>query len=296
MISLHFPWWMLALLVGVQFWPVTLAAALVSAAVAVMTRGIPRVIAALISVAFGGVLVIAVALGLSRLREAGRMRAYDKAVHETLGSARVVDGLALPAGTDLEWTGVDRVHLRMAGLPRPTCLLGLDVEWIARSGDGTGWDVQTPKPTVVEGWTCNEVGVHLSPRGRLRGCRLAGGRLWQGWPIPGDTPLDLSKAGEVGIALIESAIPAPEIGRSVPATGGMSFNADGSLDQVHFNEDDPLVVRGVRLWNSVTWVYSPASLGRGRRRRPLAVRGATLPPESREVEVRAADGRVTPRD
>ncbi len=89
---------------------------------------------------------------------------------------------------------------------------------------------------------------------------------------------------------------APEIGHRLTATGGFSFNADGSLDRFYFEPEDPLVVAGRRLWNTVQWSYDPATDGQGRHRRPVTVRGTLVSTESGaggDVIVRLADGRVS---
>ena len=128
-------------------------------------------------------------------------------------------------------------------------LLGASITWMQRSNDGEDWNVQLATPKVIEGWTCGTVGVRLSPKGRLRTCRLSAGRRWRGWPIPSDSFLKLAAADHAVQVTFTGAspIPALEIGRSIPATGGGTFNADGSLRQLYFEEEDPLLVHGLRL-------------------------------------------------
>ena len=175
------------------------------------------------------------------------------------------------------------------------------VSWIARDDDGSDCDLKLPEPEKVEGWTRDRIGIRVSAKSQLRSCRLGAERGWQGWPIPADSLLDLTKGdGKVGLVLpIGTSMAAPEIGHPITATGGFAFNSDGSLDNFYFQVNDPLLVAGKRLWNTIHWVYDPATFGQGRHRRALTVRGslASLDNDMSEaVAIRLADGQVTSDD
>ncbi len=305
-IGLSIPWWFAIVFLGMMFWPVTLALGLTFLAAALLTRGLVRVCAGVLAIVLAADLVFAARIAIDHAVEDRKAYAFEARINQTLEHPLVVDGLALPAGTEVQWSNESRRHLRSANLPSPTPLLGLQLSFVSASDDGQGWDVQMPSPPKIDGWTCDTKGlVQVSAQGRLRSCTLATARGWQGWTLPAGSLLELTAPdGEVGLALpMGASLPAPEIGHAIPATGQFRFNADGSLHDVYFDGKDPLVVRGVPLWNEVTWTYDPVTIGQGRRRRPTAVSGAvseTTPNRPKGltglVSIRTTDGQITPTD
>lgn len=285
------------MILGVEGWPVVLVAGLVLAIVAVAARGWVRGVAIVLVIPCVVILSTAAWWGLDARKRDRETAAFEAETHEVLDRDRVVNGIPLPAGTAVEWTGVDRAQLKNADPPEPFLVFGLRISWLSRADDGSSWDVQLPEPAQIEGWTCETVGVRLSVAGRLLSCRLAAERLWQGWPIPAGSFLELNgESGKVGLAIpIGTSMAAPEIGHDLTSTGGFKLNSDGSLDQFYFEPDAPLSVAGMQLWNTVEWSYDPASLGQGRRRRALTVRGSLMDQANGmggTVTIRLADGQV----
>ena len=159
--------------------------------------------------------------------------------------------------------------------PSVIAQLGLQADRAQRTVDG-GWAVHLTRPQAVDGWTCLPDLVELTLDGHLRRCALASAHDWNGWPLP---PLTLVTPGEGTLGIVvppDAPVMAPEIGRPLPATGGMTLNADGSLDSVYFDAEAPLLVCGRPLWSTVRWRYDAATLGQGRTRPPAAVTGASL--------------------
>ena len=299
MLTLNLPWWLVVVILGVEGWPLVLAAGLGLTVLAVLTRGWVRITALVLLLPCAGITCIA-AVWSVHARTQGRETAdFEARIHEVLEQDRVVNGLALPAGTEIQWAGVDRSQLRYANLPEPIRLFGLHVIWLGRADAGSGWDLRLPEPEPIEGWTCERIGVRVSDVGRLQSCNLAAGRMWRGWPIPGGSLLDLATTGTIGLALpMGASLPAPEIGHPLTATSGFSLNADGSLNRFYFEDDDPLLVAGMRLWNTVEWTYDPATMGQGRRR-ALTVRGSLILPDgglAGTVVIRLSDGQVVGTD
>ncbi len=300
MLALNWPWWFVVLIVAVEAWPVALGLGLSFLALAVFARRWLRWVSLLIALPCLAATLVAAWWGIDRWRQDRETAVFEAKIHQVLERDQVIEGLALPAGTALQWRDVDHRQLRMASPPDPVVLFGLHVSWIQRTDDGEGWDLMLPGPELVEGWRCAGLGVQVSRTGQLRSCRLAAGRRWRGWPIPDGSLLDLTTADKVGLALPDGAsMAALEIGHAITATGAFSFNADGSLDRFSFPDDDPLVVAGRRLGNTVQWSYDPATLGQGRRRRPVTVRGTLAAADGsggEDVIIRLSDGRVTPAE
>ena len=299
MLTLNLPWWFVVVILGVEGWPFVLAAGLGLTVLAVLTRGWVRITALVLLLPCAAITCLAAVWGVHARTQDRETADFEARIHEVLEQDRVVNGVALPAGTEIQWTDVDRSQLRYASLPEPIRLFGLHVIWLGRADAGSGWDLQLPEPEPIEGWTCERIGVRVSDTGRLRSCDLAAGRIWRGWPIPAGSLLDLATTGKIGLALPRGAsLPAPEIGHPLTATGGFSLNADGSLSRFYFEGDDPLLVAGMQLCNTVEWVYDPATMGQGRRR-ALTVRGSLISPDGGSagtVVIRLSDGQVVGTD
>lgn len=295
--TLNWPWWFLVLVVGVVNWPVVLGAAVPLLFVSVFMRGWVRwaaLVAALPCLAVTGVAAWW-ALG-DRQRDA-QLAEFEARTHQTLEQYAVAGGLKLPAGTELRWSDVDHLHLQTASPPAPVLLFGVHVSWISWADDASGWDLQLAEPGTIDGWTCNLVGLRVSLDGKLRHCSLAAGRAWHGWPIPAGSLVDLTTPDKVGLVLpTGTSMAAPEIGHRITDTGGFAFNADGSLDNFYFDAQDPLLVAGRRLWNTVQWTYEPATYGQGRHRHAIAVRGSQVLDGNygENIVIRLRDGKVTP--
>ena len=302
-ISITIPPWLLLILLGIEAWPVALVLALSTGVMAVLTRGAWRVAALLVT----GLLVLDLAAAglfwVQRSSSDAKAQAFEASIHSTLDTVRVIDGVLLPAQTEVTWTDPSHAHLRQASPPQPTNILGVKADWMEREADGR-WTVQLTSPQAIDGWTCQTTGVKLGRDGHLRGCSLSAGRNWNGWPIPAGTLLNLDSPGKT-IGMVFPAnrpVMAHEIGRPLPATGSMSMNADGSLNRVYFENNAPLVVRGIPLWNTVTWDYAASTFGQGRDRPPIAYNGA-IPTEltydgrtilpGTEVTIRLSDGALT---
>ena len=297
MLTLNRPWWFFVLILGVEFWPVALGIAAGMLILVAFTWGRVRWVALVMAVPCLAVTAVAAWWAVEAQQRDRETAAFEARVNGVLDRDQVVNGFPLPAGTTIRWRDVDHRQLSMASPPNPITLFGLRVSWVQLADDGQGWDLQLTEPEPVEGWTCATIGVRVSAAGRLRSCQLAAGRAWQRWPIPAGVFLDLATVGKVGLALPTGAsMAAPEISHAITATGSFAFNADGSLDRFYFEPEDPLVVAGQRLWNTVQWSYDPATYGQGRRRRAITVRGTLVSAvggAGGDVVIRLADGRVS---
>ena len=130
-IGLIFPWWFTILFLGAVFWLLTLALGLVSVAATLFTRGLARIGAAALTIAFAAELAFAAMTAIRGAAEDRATGAFEARIHQTLDHALVVDGLALPAGTDVQWSDESRRRLRSASLPAPTPLLGIRLTYVS---------------------------------------------------------------------------------------------------------------------------------------------------------------------
>lgn len=299
MMTMDWPLWLLLLIVGGAYWPFVLTTAVILLILAAVTRGWLRWTALVAVLPCLAVIAFAAWSAINDQQRDAEADEFEARTHQVLDRVQDVSGLNLPAGTELQWWDVDHRELRTAYPPTPILLFGLQVSLIGRDYNGPGWELQLSEPGTIDGWTCERTNVGVLPNGKLQSCQLAAGRMWKGWLLPAGSWLDLKMAGKVGLTLPTGAsLAAPEIGHRITDTGGFAFNADGSLDSFYFNEQDPLQVAGLRLWNTVEWTYDPASYGQGRGRHAVTVRGTQMLEngEGGTVLIRLADGKVTSPD
>lgn len=289
------PVW-LFLLLGVRFWPVFLLGAIAAAVAAFVLRGGKRLLAGFAAafLALGPIGAAVVESG--RRAEDARFQAEYTRTHTVLTAETTIDGIALPAGTEVTWEDASRARLAAASLPRPADVLGVEADYVGRRGED-GWTVHMTGPRVLDGWPCDGFSVSLGRDGRLHSCMLSRPVEWNGWTLPAQTGVTPRPAErKLGLFFAYDATVAyPGIERPLPRAQEVSVNDDGSLDAAYFLPE-PLVLRGVALKRVVEWRYDPATYGMGRDRPPVAVT-TLVPVEGRQdpvrVVVRLPGGAVT---
>ena len=274
-VGVNFPLWFVLVMLGLELWPLALILGIVAIVGAAFTRGFWRIAATCVAALLVLDVAAAGVIWVLRMRDDADARAFDRSIHSTLDAAQVIDGVTLPPATAVTWTNSTHAHIEYAALPQPTDLLGVTADWLRRNDNG-GWAVRLTAPQTIDGWTCQPEPVDLGQDGHLRGCTLATGREWNGWPIPPAALVRLNGPDKtVGMVLPkDDPVMAREIERPLPVTGAMSINADGSLDSVYLEADAPLAVCGIPLWNSLKWDYAASTFGQGRNRPVVAVIGA----------------------
>jgi hypothetical protein len=304
-ISIHFPPWLGLFFLGYLFWPIVLAGAVAAGVFGIAVRGIPRGIALSIAGLLALDLLLNMAIGLRELINDRQMAAKAEAAHSVLTQSVTVDGLDLPAGADVRWTDASHAHVSGVHLPRPSSLFHLTVDESIEHDGQDGWSVHLAAPQEIDGWPCAVVGVDVTAAGRLIACTLSAEKRWEGWLLPAGTILNLNGYGDtVELVAPGSVLPAPEIGRPIPDTGSFRVNRDGSLHDAYFQSEQPYVIKGVALWNTVTWQYDVATFGKGRTRQPISVEGSLVQDTTigersfaanQSVSVRLSDGMVMPK-
>lgn len=273
-VGITMPAWAVVLLLSIEFWPAIAGLAAASIAAAFFLPRLWRGAAIGLAVLLLLDLALVRVAGFKQRRQEASAQAYDQTINTTLPADLLVDGLTLPAGTAISWADPAHTHLTEAVLPHSAPVLGLAADRVRRSVDG-GWALQLAGPQAVDGWTCQPDLVELTQGGHLARCELALAREWNGWPIPAKTLVTLTDQSVGLVFPTDAPVMAPEIGRPLPATGGMTLNADGSLDSVYFEADAPFAVCGGTIWNTVNWRYDPSTFGQGRARQPASVTGAS---------------------
>ncbi len=270
-VSINIPTWAVLLVLSAQLWPLVLVLAAVAMISAFFLGGRWRRAAIVIA---GLLLLDLAAARLMQARDDANAQLHELSVNTTLAADTLVDGLKLPAGTEITWADPTHTHFTTAVLPHPAAVLGVTAKRVQIEVDG-GWALDLDRPQSIDGWTCQADFVELKQDAHLRRCVLASARDWNGWPIPAATLIALNGPTLGFVFPPDASVMAREIGRPLPATGAMTINADGSLDSVYFDAEAPLVVCNASLWNTVTWRYDPATIGQGRDRKPIAVSGAS---------------------
>lgn len=289
-------------------WPGLLLGAAVMAVIAWLAQGRARALA----------FAAAVVLGFGALLGGVGRQADDRfaRLRGELQAETVIEGITLPAGTQVTWKDLSHTRLDWANTPQPTTILGVSAQGVGREqGDQPrlddpeldakrererdDWLVNLDRAQEIDGWPCASgqgERVRFDSKGALRSCALSRQVEWKGWTLPKDSRIRLLDPGrrlDLYLSRAE-AVFAREIGQRLPAF--VLLNEDGSLDSVEFNHDASFVVHGTRLQGTVWWCYDAATLGEGRARPPVTVESITFVGMNvgyERVVVRVSDGVVT---
>ena len=264
-------------------WPVFLLFSVIMAIGAWQARGLGR------GLAFVGAAVLSIVpigLGVSELIQAwnaAQRRAVVARLHTITQTETVIDGITIPAGTQVTWTDASHTGLYAAFMRQPTTVFGFSTQYIHRDEElrrKHEWNIVLEQAKEISGWPCAVGDVRISPEGALRWCKLSRQAEWKGWTLPEKTGIELhGQDGSLKLSLPPRvAVFAREIGQPPSWWGNVSLNGDGSLDSVMLSGDKPFVACDTPLFDTVRWRYDVTTFGEGRARPPVAVTGRTSAP------------------
>ncbi len=257
---MNFPFWVVALLGMVIFWPVTLLVATALGFGGWYLRGFWRWAAW--GVSGGMLLVLLVAGGYYAVHPPSDSWWYKhrlKGLNGRLAAAQMVEGIELPAGTYVEWADLERSEISLARLPGTVRVAGLlvsgeiDHESLGYQGS---YGVTLAEPRELDGWACGVGEASVGQNGKMQGCTLARETAWHTLKLPEGTymgrfyQMRFVLPDDRGMAVVGTSL-------TVPPGGVVEAKANGTLVKVKATwkttgRDEvpvttPLVERGVTL-------------------------------------------------
>jgi hypothetical protein len=256
-ITITFPAWATPLLIGVLYWPVLLVAALGLAGLGAIVHGWFR--AGLFGLATIALLPCLVLLALdlvAGIDSVSARRAWAR-THETLTAPLQIQGLNLPAGTEVTWVDERRNGVMSVELPGPTPLLGAMLTGKLENLSSSWWSGTLAADTSLDAWPCRAGDVWLSHEGRLMRCTLAADHEEQGLEIPAGSEIALAATGRLSdLRLPEDRTTAlSSIGAALPAGGSLFLRPDGAIERAYVAEPGTLRVSDMPLRYEIRWVY-----------------------------------------
>jgi hypothetical protein len=251
-IGIDFPLWFIAGYFVVVGWYVSIPAIVVMGLVGCsvdMARGW-RVAAfgaaALLSAPF---VVCAVLAIIDTAKDRG-LQADRAQLHRTLDHDETVAGLALPAGSDIDFTDKSRTQILSVRLPVVTDIRGVQVTGTLMWQDfDRTWQSTLAGDQIVAGFPCAAGLVSFDNDGAVHECRLAAAHGFLGFTLPpGTTVTRSADQAHWKLQLPDDAgLVIPALAATAPAGATLHVTHDGRLERASSGNGAIMVVRGVPL-------------------------------------------------
>jgi hypothetical protein len=247
----YLPWWVIAGAFIVQLWFITIPAIVAllfvgsSRSVLRQWRAVAFVVAALLVLPFL-IYVRDVA------REWGEKIGWIPSDIRTLDRDELVLGLALPAGTRVQFVDRSQNQISRLELPHSANIRGVDMvgelEWTPFTGDH--WEGRLARDRILNGWPCRAGAVSLTMDWTVRECVLSEAHEALGltWPA-GTTIFRRDDEPRWGLDLPNDAgLTVPRFAMTVPPRARLFLSSEGRLDKVMWaSNDQPMYVHDVPL-------------------------------------------------
>ena len=286
---MSFPWYVIAVLGAVVFWPVTLVIATVLAFAGWYLRGFWRWSAWGVSGVM--LLILAIAGGSYVVKPPDDSWWYKQRLKRLSGmltAAQEVEGIELPAGTYVEWTDLAKSEIAVAKLVGTTRVAGLlvkdeiDHESLGYQGS---YGVTLAEPREIDGWACGVGEASIGQDGKMQGCMLARETTWQTLRLPAGTYMErfyqmrFVMPADHGMTVVGTSLTVPPEGVIEAKENGTLLRAQATWkttgrDRVLVRT--PLVERGVKLETLAAFFPSQDSIDAGPMVKAVSMRGDLL--------------------
>jgi hypothetical protein len=248
-IGIDFPFWFTAAFFVVTGWYVSVPAIVVLGVVGCfvdMNRGWRVAVfgaAALLSAP----LVVYAVLTINDNVKYKRLQAEQ---HRTLDHDETVTGLALPAGSDIEFTDKSRTQIRLVRLPVVTDIRGVQVAGTLEWQDlNHVWQSTLAGDQIVGGFPCAAGFITFDNDGAVHECKLAAAHAFLGFALPpGTTVTRGADQAHWSLHLPDNAgLVIPALAATAPPGATLHVTHDGRLERASSGNGATMVVRGVPL-------------------------------------------------
>jgi hypothetical protein len=269
-IGINSPFWFIAGYVVVVGWYVSVPAIVVLGLVGCavdMARGWRVAVfgtAALLSAPF---VVYAVLTIMDDARDK-RFQAYQAEVHRTLDHDETVTGLALPAGSDIDFTDQSRTQILSVRLPVVTAIRGVPVTGTLSWQDFSQvWQSTLAGDQIVGGFPCAAGSITFDNDGAVQECKLAAAHPFLGFTLPpGTTVTRAADPAHWSLQLPDNAgLKIAALATTAPPGATLHVAHDGRLESASSGNGATMVVRGVPLDSMHLYVRGEGTLRGGGR-------------------------------
>jgi hypothetical protein len=179
-----------------------------------------------------------------------RSRAFQAETHRTLDHDDIVTGLALPAGSDIDFTDKSRTQILSVGLPVVT-----DIRGIALMGTllwqetSQLWQGTLAGDQIVDGFPCAKGSIAFDNNGAVHACMLAAAHRLLGFTLPpGTTVTQGADQAHWNLQLPDNAgLDIPALATTAPPGATLRVTRNGRLESAASGNGATMVVRGVAL-------------------------------------------------
>jgi hypothetical protein len=248
-IGIDFPFWFIAGYFVVVGWyvsvPVIVVLGLVGCFADVARRW--RVAAFGTAALLSAPLLVYAVLTIVENAKYNRLRAE---LHRTLDHDETVAGLALPAGSDIDFSDKSRTHIISVRLPVVTDIRGVQVTGTLTWEDiGHVWQSTLAGDQTVGGLPCAAGLVSFDNDGAVHACKLAAAHPFLGFTLPpGTTVTRGADQAHWNLDLPDNAgLVIPALATTAPPGATLHVTHNGRLERASSGNGATMVVRGVAL-------------------------------------------------
>jgi hypothetical protein len=248
-IGINFPFWFIAGYFVVVGWYVSVPAIIVLGLVGCfvdMARGW-RVAAFGTAALLSAPLVVYAVLTIIDNAKYKRLQAE---VHRTLDHDETVTGLALPAGSDIDFTDKSRTQILSVRLPVVTDIRGVQVTGTLMWQDFSHvWQSTLAGDQIVGGFPCAAGSITFDNDGAVDECKLAATHIFLGFTLPpGTTVTRGADQAHWKLHLPDNAgLVIPVLATTAPPGATLHVTHNGRLESASSGNGATMVVRGVPL-------------------------------------------------
>jgi hypothetical protein len=248
-IGLHFPFWFTAGVFVVVGWYVSVPAIIVLGVVGCfveMNRGWRVAVFGTAALLSAPLMVYAVLT----INDDAKYKRWRAEVHRTLERDETVTGMALPAGSDIDFTDKSRTQIRLVRLPAVTDIRGVQVTGTLEWQDfSQAWQGTLAGDQIVGGLPCAAGFITFDHDGAVHECKLAAAHAFLGFALPPGTTLTRgADRAHWSLHLPDNAgLVIPALAATAPPGATLLVTHNGRLESASSGNGATMVVRGVPL-------------------------------------------------
>ncbi len=179
-----------------------------------------------------------------------KYKRFQAELHRTLDHDETVTGLALPAGSDIDFTDKSRTQIRSVRLPVVTDIHGVQVTGTLEWQDFSHvWQSTLAGDQIVGGFPCAAGFITFDHDGAVYECKLAAAHAFLGFTLPPGTTVTRG-ADQVhwNLHLPDNAgLVIPALATTAPPGATLHVTDNGRLESASSGNGATMVVRGVPL-------------------------------------------------